>query len=185
MRATKLLIGAALLLAPLTLSPGVSAQESEPTLYKSVIITTTDGKVFGINLRHEMTCFLNENVDFEIHYPKKAEDGNFMFDDETGAMLYESVLSFPAYQLQTLDLNKEESGINAVPGIEFSVSYDVDTSTLTVDGAEGKEIAVVSADGRLELVTKGELATVIDMSRFGAGVHIVRIDTKTFKLLVK
>lgn len=185
MKVKKLLLYLTLIVGFMAIPPGVSAQESEPTLYKSVIITTTDGKVFGINLRHEMTCFLNENVDFEIHYPQKDEDGNFMFDDETGAMLYESVLSFPAYQLQTLDLNKEESGINAVPGIDFSVSYDVDTSTLTVDGAKGKEITVVSADGRLELVTKGELATVIDMSRFGAGVHIVRIDTKTIKLLVK
>lgn len=100
--------------------------------------------------------------------------------------VYRTYLTVPGYELSSVNFSSEITGINSPEAArDFDILYDFNTSTLRVTGAEGKSVAVYAADGRQEAVITASADTLIDMARFGSGVHIVTIDSKTFKLLVK
>lgn len=185
MKVKKLLLYLTLIVGLMAIPLRGLADEGGPQRYKSVTITTTDGKQYGVNLIGEMQGKFNYDADLELSYPKRNDDGSYVYDPETNLQIWEKVLIIPGYQVSGLEMNKEISGADIVSSLEFSLSYDVNTSLLTIEGAERNGISIFTSDGRMEYSGKGKQTSVIDMSRFGSGVHIVKIGNKSFKLLVK
>lgn len=154
--------------------------------FRSLLVETFDGQHYGINLADYMSSRFNEEADFEVTAPQRDETGNPVTDPETGMQVYKTYLAIPGYELSKVTFGTEESGVNApAADREFDLGYDYNTGILRITGAEGKSIGVFSTDGRREYGTRGAAETVIDMSRLGSGIHLVKIDSKTVKLFVK
>lgn len=162
-----------------------SAADEEYQQFRSLTVTTVNGKLFGINLANMMEGIFNNSGEFVVQTLEYNDDGSWKVDED-GNRVTTTYLTIPGTELKSVAFSKEPSGV-AAPGAEkeFDMAYDVRTSMLRVTGAQGKSISIFSVDSRLEFNAEAEAETVIDMSRFGAGVHIVKIDKTTFKLLVK
>ena len=160
------------------------AEESDPN-FRSLLVETFDGQRYGINLSNQLSALFNADADFEITAAEYNEDGSPKYNAD-GTPAYKTLLCIPGYDLSKVTFSKEVSGISdPTVAREFDLSYDYNTGILRVTGAEGKSIGVFSTDARLEYGTRGAAETVIDMSRLGSGIHLVKIDSKTVKLFVK
>lgn len=166
--------------------PQRSNAEEEAPMFRSLTVTSVDGKQYGFNLVNEMSGTFNENADFVIMAREFNEDGSAVIDPDSGMVVYTTYFTIPGTELKSVEFSEELSGVTSPKaGRDFDIFYDIKTSQLRISGAEGKTIAIFSTDSCMESFIKGESDTVINMGRFGAGVHIVKIDTSTFKLLVK
>ena len=181
----KILVGTLLLLSAAIPIQTFAEEEADPR-YRSLTITTVDGHHYGLNLVPNLGARFNEEADFVLTAPEFNEDGSPVRDEETGVQVYRTYLTVPGYELSSVNFNSEITGIDSPEAArDFDILYDFNASTLRVTGAEGKNLSVFTADGRQEATVALSADTFIDMSRFGSGIHIVTIDSKTFKLLVK
>lgn len=186
MKINKQILAGSLLLLSAAIPLRTFAEEEAETRYRSLTITAVDGHQYGLNLVPNLGAHFNNEADFVLEAPEFDESGNPIVDEETGIRVYKTYLTVPGYELSSVNFNSEITGIDSPEAAtDFNILYDFNTSTLRVTGAEGKTVTVFAADGRQEATLTLSADTLIDMSRFGSGIHIVTIDSKTFKLLVK
>ena len=184
MKINRMILTGSVLLAAAAFPLSSFADESDPN-FRSLLVETFDGQRYGINLANQLTATFNADADFEITAAEVNEDGSPKYNPD-GTMSYKTLLCIPGYELSKVTFSKEVSGISdPTVAREFDLSYDYNTGILCVTGAEGKSIGVFSADGRPEYSVRGAAETVVDMSRLGSGIHLVKIDSKTVKLFVK
>lgn len=186
MKINRKILAGTLLLLSAAIPIQTFAEEEAETRYRSLTITAVDGHQYGLNLVPNLGAHFNNEADFVLDAPEFDESGNPIVDEETGMRVYKTYLTVPGYELSSIVFSSEITGIDSPEAAtDFDILYDFNASTLRVTGAEGKAVAVYAADGRQEATVALSADTTVDMSRFGSGIHIVTIDSKTFKLLVK
>ncbi len=150
----------------------------------SVEIKSTDNKTYSFDLARYMKFTFNEEANFIVYKTLQDENGDPLWDQETGKDITETLVEFPGVYLEEMVFKPEDSGVDS-PVADCDVRYDIASGTLRVKGSE--TVFVYSASGMMEgaFASNGEDTVVISMNSFGEGVHLVKVGSQTIKLLVK
>ena len=176
------------LLLSLALASGVAGafgEESDsPIISRSVEIISTDGRHYGLNLEPNMNFFFNDEANFVVTKNIVDENGSLVYDEETGQILIHTFVEFPGLKFKEMVLSSSLSGVESVNN-NFHFNYDIASGILNAAGF--KNILIYSPNGMIEDSFTGRVNDMlqIDIKAYGSGIHIVKVDSETFKLLVK
>lgn len=174
-----------LVLAAAAILPLAALTTNEAQAYRSLTVTDTHGRQYGCNIQPFMDPSFDDEANFTIRIHEMDENGMWTTNPETGQYIFKTLITMPGLEIASIEFSNELSSVSTVSDLEFIFSYDPDSKILSVTGGEEHHIEIISLSGMVEdILTTGNTATV-DMGRYGSGIHIVKIDSQTIKLLVK
>lgn len=145
-----------------------------------MIARTVDGRTMSVNLMEGMnsTVSLTEEGN-SVKYMFKVL-GPYDYETQTSEILFE----VPVINMESIEF----TGLASIRSVNAgeSVSVDILGGKVSVAGVDlPVTVCVYSIDGKKEMETVFDHDMEFDLHRYGAGIHMVKVGSIIFKILVK
>lgn len=145
-----------------------------------MIATATNGKTVSVTLVDGMQATVDSM--------EEGTDVIYLFR-VNGPMDYETQTSELLFEMPVVDMSGIEfTGVASVEGLSAGqgIVVDIDGGILSVSGVESPvSVSVCTLDGKSVLERVIDCDTELDLRRCGRGIHMVRVGSVTFKIMLR